>query len=108
MLVKATGVLGRCCRYERRSAASPGVSIKSKLRHHEHMAADVEQRQIHLAVGIVKDPQIHYLIAKVIGVGLCVRRRYTKQDQCSAFDLTHDLAVDHYLCRRDPLYDGTH
>lgn len=78
----------------RGATATPRVTIERELRDYQYCARCIEQRKIHLAVLIVKDAQVCYLVRKVIRVFFAVIARDAKQHEQARAYLAYNKAID--------------
>ena len=65
----------------------------------QNAAADILYGEVHLAVGIFKNPEINQFIGKIIGAFL-----YAQKDQQSLSDFSDGFAVDLHARFQNPLY----
>src|SRR5439155_23541079 len=56
---------GRCAGPGRAAALVP-VAVERELRHHQDFAADVRQRQVHLAVVVLEDAEVDDLLRQAL------------------------------------------
>jgi hypothetical protein len=68
----------------------------------------LRQRQIHLAVLIFKDSQSEDFVGKVVGVGLSVGLRDSKQNEQPRPDLADHFLADAHVSAAYALDNGTH
>ena len=61
----------------RRAPALPSVAVQRELRDHEHLAAHVLERTVHLALVVLEDPQVDDLPASALDLAAGARRRRT-------------------------------
>ena len=73
--------------------------MKRKLRHDKHKSINIEQRQIHLAIHVVKNTLIEDLVDEMVGAFIVVIVQYAKQDEQPKADLANHLITDRNLCR---------
>ena len=66
--------------------------------------ADILYGEVHLAVGIFKNPEINQFIGKIIGLFGFVAFLYAQKDQQSLSDFSDGFAVDLHARFQNPLY----
>jgi hypothetical protein len=107
-LVEPLGDLRRRGGDETGPAAFAAVAEQRELADDEHRPADIDQRQVHLPIGIVENAKLHRLVGKLLGVGFHIALLHAEQHEQAAADLTDDLAVDGDAGPGDALEDGFH
>src|SRR5262249_23433537 len=91
-----------------RPAALAAVAVERELADHEHLAAHLGQLQVHLALGVVEDPQAHHLVGQPTGLLGGVGLGHAQEDEQTAADLADHPLIDRHPGRAHPLEDGTH
>src|SRR6202167_4262064 len=84
------------------------VAVEGELRNHEHCAANLGDRQIHLAVRIFKNAQSERLFHQLYPVSARIRRADADEHQQSESDLARDLAVNRDSGSAYALHYGSH
>ena len=75
-------------------AAGGGVGVQGELGHHQKGAPHLFQIQVHLAVLVLKHPEIADFLRQLVGHGLGVAGAHPQQDQISLFNGPHRVSVN--------------
>jgi hypothetical protein len=89
------------------AVALAGLAVEGELGDDEDLAVRA-QRLVHLAVGVLEDPQRGDLVGQPVAVGLGVVVGHAQEHQQARADRGHDLAVDRHRRGGDPLDKGAH
>ena len=76
------------------AAASAAIAVEGELAHHQHLAVDGVQTQIHFAVFILEYPQTQGLFCQVAAFLFRILGPYAQQDQKTFADRTDHLTVN--------------
>src|SRR5579885_63021 len=76
------------------AASLTRVSIESELRDNQSLSADVEQRTVHFAFLVAKDPQVDNFLNQDLYLGLAISLSYAKQYQQSLAYLPNNLSFN--------------
>ncbi len=84
------------------------VPEQRELRHHQYGAADVDDRQRHLAFVVREDSEPGDLLGNVPNVSRVIAARRPEVDEQAPTDRAYRLSVNRDACFVDPLNDGAH
>src|SRR6056297_2990102 len=79
---------------EARATAFAAVAVEREVGHQQHLAANVENRQVHPSVIVLEDAKVRDLICKPACVLFPIALTATGQDHQSASDLAYALTFD--------------
>ena len=88
------GLLGRRGVGEPGPPATTQVGVQRELAHEQHVATDVADGQVGLAVGVLEAAQDHHFFGQLLGDRLGVAVAHPEQDQPPTPDPAYRLAVD--------------
>ena len=91
--VQTTGLLRRRGEVEARPASCARVAVKSELRYNQQRAAGIEETEIHLARGILKNTQDEQFVEQRIGLGLRIFAAHAQQHEQARANRASDPAV---------------
>ena len=99
---------GRSSPIKRWPLAPPRVSVESELRDDQQRAANIRQRQVHLAAVIFKDAETNYLPGQVIRLSACVVGAHPEEHEQAETDFARDLAIHRDSGTTNALHHGAH
>ena len=106
--VKLLGQLGRRGGIERRPPPLAAIARQRELTDHKHGAAHLADREVHLSLRIVEDPQRDDLLRQFPRVGLLVALDHSQQNQQSPLDPPADFSLYGDLGTGDTLKASEH
>ena len=79
-VVEAPGLIGWCGIVPGRAAAFPAITVQGELGDDEQLTLDIGQRQVHLALVIIKNTQVMHFIHQPVDVCFIILAMDTKED----------------------------
>ena len=108
MLVELARALGTGGIVERGPASAPDVAVQGELRDGKNCSPGLGDIEVHLAIGIFKNPQRADLLGQVFGIGFRVGGCNPEQHQKSVANVSDGLVLHDYAGAADALHDGSH
>src|SRR5262249_55067330 len=108
IFIELASLFGRRRGVERWPLALADVSVKGELRDRKNCATLIEDRAVHLAVFIFKDPQADDFLGKIVGSGSAVGGADTEQDEEPRANFTGGLPFDSDFSAGYALDYGSH
>jgi len=90
------------------TAAAARVGVERELGDDQGLAAAVQQREVHLARGVLKDAQVGDLLGQEARLGLAVAVPHPQEHHQPPADLSYHLALNSHRSAAHPLNDCSH
>jgi len=94
ILIEPFGQFRSRCVRKRRPIAFAPVATERKLRYNQELATAIGNGPVHLALGIVEDPEFHNLVSKKVGIVFAVFSANPQEDAKAGTDRAHDFETD--------------